>query len=344
MLPSDKGCNPRGRSLPLSGVSKIFSVIKSNKEPNRQLILKEGLKRETVKKGIILAGGSGSRLYPLSQVMSKQLQPVYDKPMIYYPLSTLMLGGVNDILIISTPADLPKFQDLLDDGSQWGIQLSYEKQERPEGIAQAFIIGERFIGNDHVILILGDNLFYGYYDFLRDALIKNTGATVFGYYVKNPERYGVVEFNRKGRAVSIEEKPKNPKSNYAVTGLYIYDEKVLEITKELKPSARGELEITDVNLEYLKRGELHVEIIGRGVAWLDTGTPESLLEAAGFIATIERRQGLKFGCPEEAALRMGFIDEPKFVKIIDSIPNGTYKDYLETISKERVKTWELARP
>jgi glucose-1-phosphate thymidylyltransferase len=306
--------------------------------------MKEKSKRETVKKGIILAGGSGSRLYPLSQVMSKQLQPVYDKPMIYYPLSTLMLGGVNEVLIISTPDDLPKFQDLLRDGSQWGIQLSYEKQERPEGIAQAFIIGERFIGNDHVILILGDNLFYGYYDFLRDALIKNTGATVFGYYVKNPERYGVVEFNQKGSAISIEEKPENPKSNYAVTGLYIYDEKVLEITKELKPSARGELEITDVNLEYLKRGELHVEIIGRGVAWLDTGTPESLLEAADFIATIERRQGLKFGCPEEAALRMGFIDDRKFVKIIDSIPNGTYKDYLETISKERVKTWELTRP
>jgi glucose-1-phosphate thymidylyltransferase len=306
--------------------------------------MKEELKRETVKKGIILAGGSGSRLYPLSQVMSKQLQPVYDKPMIYYPLSTLILGGVNDILIISTPEDLPKFEDLLSDGSQWGIQLSYEKQERPEGIAQAFIIGERFIGNDHVILMLGDNLFYGYYDFLRDALIKNTGATVFGYYVKNPERYGVVEFNRKGSAVSIEEKPKNPKSNYAVPGLYIYDEKVLEITKKLKPSARGELEITDVNLEYLKRGELHVEIIGRGVAWLDTGTPESLLEAADFIATIERRQGLKFGCPEEAALRMGFIDEHKFMGIIDSIPDGTYKDYLETISKERVKTWELVTP
>jgi glucose-1-phosphate thymidylyltransferase len=294
-------------------------------------------------KGIILAGGAGSRLYPLTQVMTKQLQSVYDKPMIYYPLCTLMLGGVDDILIISTPSDLPKFRELLKDGTQWGIQLSYEKQERPEGIAQAFIIGERFIGDDHVVLILGDNLFYGYYNFLRDAVSKNRGATVFGYYVKDPKRYGVVEFDREGNVVSLEEKPKNPKSNYALTGLYCYDNKVVDTAKSLRPSARGELEITDVNLEYLRRGNLRVEVIGRGIAWLDTGTPESLLEAANFICTLEKRQGLKFGCPEEVALRMGFIDKTGFEQIAEAMPNCPYKDYLEMILKEQVKTWELAR-
>ena len=294
-------------------------------------------------KGIILAGGSGSRLYPMNQVMSKQLQPVYDKPMIYYPLSTLMLAGVNDILIISTPVDLPKFQDLLKDGSQWGIKLSYEKQEKPEGIAQAFIIGERFVGEDQVVLLLGDNLFYGYYNFLRDTINENKGATVFGYYVKDPERYGVVEFDKAGNAKSIEEKPKKPKSNYAVTGLYVYDNKVVDIAKNLKPSPRGELEITDVNREYLKRGELRVEVIGRGIAWLDTGTPESLIEAADFISTLEKRQGLKFGCPEEIALRMGFIDERRFKEIIKMMPNSSYKEYLERILKETIKTWDIAR-
>ncbi len=296
-----------------------------------------------VKKGIILAGGSGSRLYPLTQVITKQLQAVYDKPMIYYPLCTLMLGGVDEILIISTHADLPKIQNLLGDGSQWGIRLYYKKQERPEGIAQAFIIGEEFISDDHVILILGDNIYYGYYNFLRDALNRDKGATVFGYYVNDPKRYGVVELDKNGRVLDIEEKPKNPKSNYAVTGLYIYDNKVADIAKHLKPSARGELEITDLNLEYLRRGELNIEIIGRGVAWLDAGTPESLLEAANFISTLEKRQGLKFGCPEEAALRMGFIDQAAFEKNIKFLPKCSYRDYLEMISKERVKTWEVAK-
>ena len=298
--------------------------------------------KRRMKKGIILAGGSGSRLYPLTQIINKQLQSVYDKPMIYYSLCTLMLAGLDDILIISTPSDLPKFHNLLKDGSQWGIRLSYEQQEKPDGIAQAFIIGERFIDNDQVVLILGDNLFYGYYNFLRDVLDKNRGATVFGYYVKHPERYGVVEFDGHANVVSIEEKPKKPKSNYALTGLYYYDNKVVDIAKGLKPSARGEIEITDLNLEYLKRGELNVEIIGRGIAWLDAGTPESLLDAANFISTLEKRQGLKFGCPEEVALRMGFIDESGFEAIVKSLPNCTYRDYLEMIAKERVKTWEVA--
>jgi len=293
-------------------------------------------------KGIILAGGSGSRLYPMTQIISKQLLPIYDKPMIYYPLSTLMLGGVDDILIISTPIDLPKFRDLVKDGSQWGIRISYAEQEKPEGIAQAFILGERFIGDDQVILILGDNLFYGYYNFLRDTLEKNKGATVFGYYVKDPQRYGVVEFDTDRNVVSIEEKPNKPKSNYAVTGIYIYDNDVVEIAKNLKPSARGELEITDVNLEYHRRGELRVEVIGRGIAWLDTGTPESLVEAAEFISTLEKRQGLKFGCPEEVAFRMGFIDDEKFNEAVMSIPDCSYRDYLKMILKEEIKTWEIA--
>lgn len=285
-------------------------------------------------KGIILAGGAGSRLYPLSRVISKQLQSVYDKPMIYYPLSTLMLAGIKDILVISTPEDLPRFKDLLNDGSQWGINLSYEPQPKPEGIAQAFIIGEQFIGSEPVVLILGDNLFYGPYNFLRDALKRKIGATVFGYNVKDPERYGVAEFDKSGKAVSIEEKPKKPKSNYAITGLYLYDNRVVDISKNLKPSARGELEITDVNLAYLKLDELYVEIIGRGIAWLDTGTHESLLEASQFVATLEKRQGLKFGCVEEVAWRMKFIDREEFSGLIHTIPDCPYKGYLSTILKE----------
>jgi len=286
-------------------------------------------------KGIILAGGAGSRLYPLSRVISKQLQSVYDKPMIYYPLSTLMLAGIKDILVISTPEDLPRFKDLLDDGSQWGINLSYKEQPKPEGIAQAFIIGDQFIGSDPVVLILGDNLFYGPYNFLRDALKRKNGATVFGYNVKDPERYGVAEFDKNGKAISIEEKPEKPKSNYAITGLYVYDNRVVDISKNLKPSNRGELEITDVNLEYLKLDELYVKIIGRGIAWLDTGTHESLLEASQFVATLEKRQGLKFGCVEEVAWRMQFIDQEKFAHLIQTIPECPYKGYLSTILKER---------
>ncbi len=287
-------------------------------------------------KGIILAGGAGTRLYPLTEVMSKQLQPIYDKPMIYYPLSTLMLSGIHDILVISTPTDMPRFRDLLKDGSQWGIRLSYAVQEKPKGIAQAFLIGEEFIGNDQVILILGDNLFYGDYDFLRDALPTNTGATIFGYYVNNPERYGVVEFDQNEKVVSIEEKPEIPKSNYAVTGLYIYNNEVADFTKSLKPSDRGELEITDLNLEYLKRGKLRAKIMRRGIAWLDTGTPESLLDASSFISTLEKRQGLKFGCPEEVALRMGFIDTDHLKKLIQILPDCPYRDYLSTILKENI--------
>lgn len=286
-------------------------------------------------KGIILAGGAGSRLYPLSNVISKQLQSVYDKPMIYYPLATLMLAGIKNILIISTPQDLPRFKDLLSDGSQWGIALSYEEQPKPEGIAQAFIIGEKFIGQDPVTLILGDNLFYGPYNFLRNALKRKSGATVFGYYVKDPERYGVAEFDEDGKAISIEEKPEKPKSNYAITGLYLYDNRVVEISKNLKPSARGELEITDVNLEYLKQDALYVENIGRGIAWLDTGTHESLLEASQFVATLEKRQGLKFGCVEEVAWRMKFIDDSRFSDLINSIPDCPYKLYLMAIFKEK---------
>ena len=285
-------------------------------------------------KGIILAGGAGSRLYPLSKVISKQLQSVYDKPMIYYPLSTLMLAGIREILLVTTPEDMPRFQELLGDGSRWGLSLSYKEQPRPEGIAQAFIIGEKFIGSDPVVLMLGDNLFYGPYNFLRDTLKRKNGATVFGYYVKDPERYGVVAFDKNARAVSIEEKPKKPKSNYAVTGLYVYDNRVVSIAKALKPSARGELEITDVNMEYLKLNDLYVEIIGRGIAWLDTGTHDSLLEASQFVATLEKRQGLKFGCVEEVAWRMKFIDGNKFSDLINSIPNCPYRDYLLTIFQE----------
>ena len=287
-------------------------------------------------KGIILAGGAGTRLNPLTKAISKQLVPVYDKPMIYYPLSTLMLAGIMDILIISTPQDLPKFRELFGDGWEMGLNISYKEQPRPEGIAQAFIIGEEFIGKDSVCLILGDNIFYGHS--LSTTLQKmaglKEGACIFGYWVFDPQRYGIVEFNGDNEVISIEEKPEVPKSNYAVPGLYFYDNKVIDIAKNLKPSARGELEITDVNLTYLKKGNLKVELLGRGYAWLDTGTPDSLLDASNYIATMERRQGLKIGCIEEVAFRIGYIDSKQFKKIIDQSPENEYKKYLKIILKE----------
>jgi len=287
-------------------------------------------------KGIILAGGAGTRLNPLTKSISKQLIPVYDKPMIYYPLSTLMLAGIKDILIISTPQDLPKFRELFGDGREIGLNISYKEQPKPEGIAQAFIIGEEFIGDDLVCLILGDNIFYGHslsMTLQKMAGLKE-GACIFGYWVNDPQRYGVVDFNKNNEVISIEEKPKFPKSNYAVPGLYFYDNKVVDIAKNLKPSARGELEITDVNLAYLRKGNLKVELLGRGYAWLDTGTPDSLLDASNYIATMERRQGLKIGCIEEVAFRMGYIDSKKFEKIIDQSPENEYKKYLKIILKE----------
>ncbi len=287
-------------------------------------------------KGIILAGGSGTRLYPLTRPVSKQLIPVYDKPMIFYPLTTLMLSGIRDILIISTPRDLPKFESLFGDGEELGLNFSYKEQPSPEGIAQAFIIGEKFIGDSPVCLILGDNLFYGHNlsKTLQNVAQLNKGAFIFGYWVSDPHRYGIVEFNDNKEVVSIEEKPKIPKSNYAVPGLYFYDEKVVEIAKKLKPSARGELEITDVNIEYLKRGMLKVELLGRGYAWLDTGTADSLIDASNFIATIERRQGLKIGCPEEIAYRMGFIGYDTLEKIVARLPDNDYASYLKMILNE----------
>ena len=282
-------------------------------------------------KGIILAGGSGTRLNPLTKVISKQLIPVYDKPMVYYPLSILMLAGIKDILIISTPQDLPKFEFLFSEGREIGLNISYKEQPRPEGIAQAFIIGEEFIGEDSVSLILGDNIFYGHslsMTLQKMANLKN-GAYIFVYWVSNPQRYGIVEFNKANEVISIEEKPKIPKSSYAIPGLYFYDNEVIDIAKKLKPSARGELEITDVNLTYLRKRQLKVEILGRGYAWLDTGTPDSLIDAANYIATIERRQGLKIGCIEEIAYRMGYIDGPQLKETINKLPKNSYREYLE---------------
>ncbi|PLX89876.1 MAG: glucose-1-phosphate thymidylyltransferase [Desulfuromonas sp.] len=287
-----------------------------------------------VKKGIVLAGGAGSRLYPLTLVASKQLQPVYDKPMIYYPLSTLMRAGVQDILIISTPQDTPRFQQLLGDGSRFGISLTYAVQPEPKGIAQAFLVGEEFINGQPVSLILGDNIFYGNMGLVKMFTEFSGGAEVFGYPVADPERYGVVEFDQQGHALNIEEKPVVPKSNYAVPGFYLYDEQVVEITKNIKPSQRGELEITDVNLEYLKAGSLRVKRLERGIAWLDTGTHTSLLEASHFIGTLEVRQGLKIACLEEIALRKGFIDVRYMEKVISMTPASTYRDYLEMILRD----------
>lgn len=287
-----------------------------------------------ITKGIVLAGGAGSRLYPLTLVASKQLQPVYDKPMIYYPLATLMMAGINDILVISTPHDTPRFEALLGDGSRWGIRLTYKVQPEPKGIAQAFLVGEEFIGDDPVCLILGDNIFYGKMGLDRIVREFDKGARIFGYSVNDPERYGVVEFDGNGRAVSIEEKPVRPKSNYAVPGLYLYDGEVVKIARMMRPSARGELEITDVNLEYLRRGELRVEKLGRGIAWLDTGTHQSLLEASHFIGTLEARQGLKIACLEEIALRMGYIDCRGMEAAIAATPKSSYRDYLVRVLKE----------
>ncbi len=287
-----------------------------------------------IQKGIILAGGAGSRLYPLTLVASKQLQPVYDKPMIYYPLATLMMAGLRDILVISTPRDTPRFMALLGDGSRWGIRLSYKVQPEPKGIAQAFLVGEEFIGNESVALILGDNIFYGKMGLDRAIAEFTCGAAIFGYYVNDPERYGVVEFDEKGRVIGIEEKPARPKTHYAVPGLYLYDSRVVGITKTMRPSARGELEITDLNLEYLRRGELRVEKLGRGIAWLDTGTHQSLLEASHFIGTLEARQGLKIACLEEIAYRLGFIDDAGMEKAIEGTPRSSYRDYLERVFTE----------
>jgi glucose-1-phosphate thymidylyltransferase len=284
-------------------------------------------------KGIILAGGAGSRLYPLTLVASKQLQPVYDKPMVYYALTTLIEGGIRELCLISTPHDLPRFKQLLGDGSHFGISIEYREQPKPAGIAQAFIIAESFVGKDKVTLILGDNIFYGGESFYRALTEFKSGATIFGYHVHDPERYGVVEFND-GRAISIEEKPKNPKSNYAVPGIYIYDNDVIGITKNLKPSARGELEITDVNIAYLKRGDLSVHRLNRGFAWLDAGTSSSLHDASAYVQTIEKRAGIKIGCPEEAAFRHGFLSLQQLEKFINEMPKCEYREYLAEVVAE----------
>jgi glucose-1-phosphate thymidylyltransferase len=293
-------------------------------------------------KGIILAGGAGSRLFPLTLVASKQLQPVYDKPMVYYPLTTLIEGGIRALCLISTPHDLPRFKQLLGDGAQFGLSIEYREQPRPAGIAQAFLIAESFIGADAVTLILGDNIFYGGDSFQRAFTDFKTGATIFGYHVKDPERYGVVEFDSQGRAISIAEKPAQPKSNYAVPGLYIYDNQVVAITKALKPSARGELEITDVNVEYMRRGALRVQRLGRGFAWLDAGTSSSLHDASAYVQTIETRQGIKIGCPEEAAFRSGFLSLPQIQDLTNKMPNCEYRDYLaEVVSEAKRLTGQL---